>query len=164
MKCSDRGLGLIESFEGFKTEPYQDDNGFWTGGIGHRIKAGEDINKFRGMSHADAVRVLCDDVEDAETAVEAHVDVPLSQNQFDALTSLVFNVGEGRVGVNGRDGICYLKSGKPSTLLRMLNSGDYAGASQQFLAWDRIAGNESEGLLKRRLSEQLLFRMPDGNS
>lgn len=161
MKCSDRGLALIEEFEGYKPEPYKDGAGFPTIGIGHRIKAGE---SFTTLSHADAVKLLCDDVEDAETAVEAHVDVPLSQNQFDALTSLVFNVGEGRVGVNGRDGICYLKSGKPSTLLRMLNSGDYAGASQQFLAWDRIAGNESEGLLKRRLSEQLLFRMPDGNS
>ena len=83
------------------------------------------------------------DLADAQASVNTLVTVALSQNQYDALVSFTFNLGGGALG--------------GSTLLRILNSGDYAGAAAQFPVWDHVAGIVSAGLLARRRAEQAMF-------
>lgn len=78
-----------------------------------------------------------------ERAVSSSVKVPLTQNQFDALVSLTYNIGPGAF--------------KHSTLLKLLNQGDYAGASQQFDVWIKAGGQTVQGLVNRRAVEKAYF-------
>ncbi len=71
------------------------------------------------------------------------VTVPLNQNQFDALVSLTYNIGSGAFN--------------NSTLLKKLNKGDYQGAADQFLVWNKAGGKVMKGLVRRREAEQALF-------
>ena len=82
-----------------------------------------------------------------EPMVRRAVRVPLNQRQFDAVVSIFYNVGP---GCPGRDGIARLAGGEPSTLLRKINAGDYAGAAAQFPAWNRSGGQILKGLQRRR--------------
>ena len=86
---------------------------------------------------------LREDVQWAEAAVGTLVKVPLTQPQFDALVSFVFNVGHGAFG--------------RSTMLSRLNAGDYQGAADQFPAWNRGASGVLPGLVARRAAERALF-------
>lgn len=85
--------------------------------------------------------VLRSDLVRFERAVNDGVKVKLNQNQFDALVSLAFNIGEGAFG--------------RSTLLRMLNANNYKGAAEQFLVWKNAGGRPI--LLNRRKREKALF-------
>ena len=134
---------MVQEFEGLATEPYEDVVGKWTVGYGHLLRSGEPRCK---ITEADAVRLLCNDMRDAEACVEGAVDVPLTQNQADALYSFVFNLGCARL--------------LSSTLLKKLNAKDYAGAAAEFPKWCRAGGRDVPGLLRRRLAEQLLFNTP----
>lgn len=98
--------------------------------------------------------LLLKDVTHAADQVRRAVTVPLTQGQFDAFTSLVFNIGPGGPA---RDGIIRLKDGRPSTFLRKLNAGDTLGAAQAMLAWNRAGGRVLNGLVTRRAAEQSLF-------
>lgn len=73
--------------------------------------------------------------------------VPLTEHQKAALVSFAFNVGLGNL--------------KSSTLLRHLNDGDYQGAANQFLVWNKAAGHVLPGLVKRREAERAMFLAPD---
>ena len=86
---------------------------------------------------------LAADVGWAERAVTAHALVPLKQNQFDALVSFTYNVGEAAFA--------------DSTLLRMVNMQNWDAAAAQFLNWDHIGGIEIAGLERRREAEAALF-------
>ena len=97
---------------------------------------------------------LLKDVTHAAELVRAAVTVPLTQGQFDAFVSLVFNIGPGGPS---RDGIIRLKSGAPSTFLRKLNAGDTLGASLAILSWNMAGGRVLPGLVKRRAAEQSLY-------
>jgi hypothetical protein len=83
------------------------------------------------------------DLRRFEDAVRMQVAVELTQNQFDALVSLVYNIGEGAFS--------------KSTLLRKLNAGDYAGAQAQFAVWRKAGGKVMPGLVNRRAQEAALF-------
>src|SRR5688500_3031859 len=76
-------------------------------------------------------------------AVAKNVVVPVSQNQFDALVSLCYNIG--------------VKQFKSSSTLQKLNSGDYKGACADFIGWNKSGGKEDKGLTKRRKMEQKIF-------
>jgi lysozyme len=141
VKASDRAISLIKEFEGYASEAYDDIGGKVTWGFGHLCKSGETPPKH--ISEADATALLCVDLESAEACIEGIVDVPLTQNQFDALCSFVFNLGCTRF--------------MNSTLLRRINARDYAGAGAEFPKWCRVGQNEVPGLLRRRLAEQSLF-------
>ncbi len=78
-----------------------------------------------------------------EPAISRLVKVPLVQSQFDALSSLIFNIGAGAFG--------------DSTLLRLLNLGDYQGAADQFLRWNKGGGRVLLGLMRRREEERAMF-------
>jgi len=83
------------------------------------------------------------DVETSEHYVNNLVKVPLTQSQFDALVSLVFNIGGGAF--------------RKSTLLLRLNDGEDLQAADEFLKWNRAGGKVMAGLVKRRESEREQF-------
>lgn len=139
MKTSQRGIDLIKSFEGCELRAYKDAVDVWTIGYGHTVGVKEgDV-----ITQAQAGRMLADDLVIYEQGVQSLVKRTLTQGQFDALVSFAFNVGLGALG--------------KSTLLRLLNSGDYASASQQFARWNKAGGRVLSGLTRRREAERALF-------
>lgn len=143
------GIALLKQFEGLRLKAYKDIAGVWTIGYGStfyangkRIKPGDDL--LTATCAEDLLRVT---LASFERAVNRLVIMPLTQNQYDALVCFHFNTGA-------------LAS---STLLRKLNTGDYAGAAAQFAAWNKITdpvtGKKvvSDTLVKRRAKEQKLF-------
>lgn len=152
MQISQRGIDLIKKLEGFSEEPYVCPAGENTIGYGHVITTGE---VYIEISEAKAEQLLRKDAEWAGGVVNRNVKAPLNQNQFDALVSFVFNVGAGQKGV--KDGFVVLKSGEPSTMLKMLNAFDYAGAARQFNRWINSKGKPLNGLIRRRQAERELF-------
>lgn len=138
MTISQKGIDLIKQFEGCKLTSYQDQNGIWTIGYGH-VSWGHE----QQITQEQADSYLCYDLQSAEGAVNRFVDTLINQNQFDALVSFTYNVGSG--------------SFKYSTLLKLLNSGNTSLAANEFLRWDKINEQVSEGLMNRRKAEQALF-------
>lgn len=142
MRTSERGLEFIRDHEGCVLAAYPDPGTGgepWTIGVGHTggVKPGDTCTEAQAMAW------LAEDVRDAEDAVNRLVKVPLTQDQFDALVSFAFNVGAGNLG--------------GSTLLKLVNAGDFDGAAAQFPRWNRAAGQVLAGLTKRRLAEAALF-------
>jgi lysozyme len=145
---SENGVALTMRFEGCDLESYPDPgtrDDPWTIGYGH---TGRDVKQCMKITQAQADAWLREDLAKAAACVNANVKVPLTQNQFDALTDFCFNVGVGNFIA--------------STLLRLLNAGNYAGAATQFDRWNLAAGRVLPGLVKRRLAERQLFMKPDG--
>lgn len=95
------------------------------------------------LTEAQEKALLRKTVESYEDTVRKHVKVTLNQNQYDALVSLVYNIG----GANF----------KASKLLQKLNQGDYKGAAEEFLKWNKSGGKVMDGLTKRRRLERDLF-------
>lgn len=155
-RTSPVGLALIQTYEGYRATRYLCPAGKWTIGYGHVIGAAEwpRLDKAR-LSPAQAAALLVEDLAYCEDLIARHVTAPLAQLQFDALASLLYNVGPGRLGA--RDGIIWLKTGQPSTLLAKLNAADYAGAAAEFPRWRFGAGQPLAGLIKRRAAERALF-------
>lgn len=139
MKTSDRGVELVKSHEGLSLKAYLCPAGVWTIGYGHTRTA----KKGMEITPKKALDLLLEDLQVAENAVSSMVDVPLTQGQFDALVSFVFNLGAGNF--------------KTSTLRRKLNAGDYSGASAEFGRWVYSSGRKLGGLVKRRAEERALF-------
>jgi GH24 family phage-related lysozyme (muramidase) len=138
-QINSKGLQLLKSFEGFSATAYQDIVGVWT--IGYGTTSG--IRPGMRVTQSQAEDLLRRDLFRFETAVANLVKVPLNENQFSALVSFVYNVGEGALA--------------GSTLLRVLNQGNYREAANQFMRWNRAGGNEVAGLTRRRRAEQALF-------
>lgn len=146
-----RSLDLIKKYEGegfFKW--YPDPAHGWkvpTVGYGHTDSAGAPLykdTKNKTFTQKEIDDILVNDLaRNYEPAVKRLVKVPLNENQYGALVSFTFNLGEGNLG--------------KSTLLRLLNSGDYKGAADQFLVWNKAGGKVLNGLVKRRKAERDLF-------
>jgi len=135
-----KNIGIIKKHEGLRLEAYlPTKNDVWTIGYGHTHTTKQGMV----ITEAQAEALLRKDVAWVEKAINRLVVVPLTQNQFDALASLVFNIGEGGFST--------------STLLRLLNSGDYAGAANQFHRWNKQKGVALKGLTIRRKEEMELF-------
>lgn len=134
-------INLIMNHEGFRSHIYKDAVGKDTIGYGHLIKPGENFDK--ALTKEEAISLLGEDLADAENAVEKYVTVPLTDKQFGALVSFVFNVGP----------VAF----RESTLLKLLNQGDYDGAANQFIRWDKGGGKTLAGLTKRRKDERSFF-------
>lgn len=148
MKISHEGLKFIKSFEGLRLSPYQCSANAWTIGWGHTRKVdstGATINgkKLPIITEAIAEDLLLEDIMQFELAVNRLVQVPLTQNQFDALVSFAFNLGAGAL--------------QKSTLLKKLNKGDYKGAAKEFKRWNKAGGRVINGLITRRKEEAEMF-------
>ena len=139
MNYSDAGLKFTESFEGCRLESYLDQAGIPTIGYGHTSGVGMGDR----CTLEQAEKWLRVDIKEAEDAVNRLVKVALTQNQYDALVDFTFNLGAGNLG--------------KSTLLRLLNKGQYNDASQEFKNWNRAGGFVRAGLARRRLAEKELF-------
>ena len=144
MKTSSNGTALIREFEGFVANAYLCPAKVWTIGIGTTIYPnGTKIKKGDTCTLDQAHEYLAHDMIEFEKTVNDSVKVPLSQNQFDALVSLTYNIGS--------------TAFKNSTLLKKLNAKDYAGAADQFLVWNKGGGKVLKGLVRRREAERALF-------
>jgi lysozyme len=143
VKLSVQGLQLIKQQEGFRSRTYLDVAGFPTIGYGHRLIHPDSFPD--GIDEAQAAEILAADVRDAEQAVGRLVKVTLTQGQFDALVDFCFNLGSGRLA--------------SSTLLKLLNAGRYAEASEQLLRWDQAGGKECPALKARREAELALWNV-----
>lgn len=149
MNLSDKGDSLIKGFEGLRLDAYKDVKGVWTVGYGstryHDGKAVKPGDKLANEAQADAL--FRNTLGQYEQAVDSYVQVPITQNQFDALVSFTYNLGTG--ALHG------------STLLKKLNNRDYQGAANQFLVWDKVTINDKKvpniDLINRRRKERELF-------
>ena len=132
-------LSLIKSFEGLRLNAYLDSVGVPTIGYGHTrgVKIGQVITE------SQAQEFLKQDLQDAIAGVERLVTTTLTDNQFGALVSLVFNIGVGNFA--------------KSSLLRKVNMKQFIAASDSFAAWNKASGKVLSGLTRRRAAEKKLF-------
>ena len=145
MKISEKGLSMIERFEGCLLKASNKLDGVWTIGYGQtgsyygkRVRRGMTTTK--ALAHA---WLRDHSIKTYEDAVTRAVKVPLNQNQFDALVSFAYNIGVGAMA--------------GSTALRKLNAGDYAGAADALTMWTKCNGKVLAGLVRRRKEERALF-------
>lgn len=138
---SSRGKELVKGFEALRLAPYQDQGGVWTIGYGH---TGHDVFEGRtSITAEEAERLLVEDLAWAEGAVNTLVSLQLTQCEYDALVSFVFNVGKDAFS--------------RSTLLKRLNAGEKFAVVTELVKWHNAGGAKSLGLLRRRLKEATLF-------
>lgn len=141
MQYSKQGLALTGKFEGCRLTAYLDQVGVPTIGYGHT----RGVRLGMTCTQEQAEAWLREDIAICEQDVNTHVKVPLTQGEFDALVDFSFNLG--CASLNG------------STLLRLLNTGDYHGAAAEFEKWDHAGGKVVSGLLRRRIAEEQEFKI-----
>lgn len=143
LNTNQSGIDLIKEYEGEKLKAYLCPAGVWTIGYGHT----QGIKKDSIITKENADLLLKNDLKKFEKVVKNYVKVDLTENQFSALVSFVYNLGEGNFA--------------ESTLLKKINKKDFDGASNEFLIWNkaRVGGKliELKGLTNRRKAESNLF-------
>jgi len=139
MKISQEGLSLIKKFEGCELEAYKCAAGVWTIGYGSTkgVKEGDTLTE------EETDNLLLHEMDEYEGYVLEAVEMPLSQHQFDAIVSWTFNLGPSNL--------------KASTMLKVLNKGNYEDVPAQIKRWNKAGGKVLEGLIRRREAEALLF-------
>lgn len=144
-----RGLDLIESFEGFSSSPYKDVAGIWTIGVGsiYGLDGKRVTPSHKDISKKEALGLMQRDLNRTEKRIAQLVKVPVTQNQFAALCSFVYNVGSGAF--------------QRSTARMKLNRGNYEGCADEFLRWKYAGKRSIPGLLRRRKAERNLFLSED---
>ncbi len=149
MNFTMRCVELVKQFEGFRNTPYKDIAGFKTIGWGHKLEVGnpEYFNFDRIPITDDHADFLLDDDLYAASLCLHPLEAYINQNQFDALTSLVFNIGSERF--------------RTSTLKKFIISEFWDLAADEFLRWDHVNGIEEPGLRRRREAERALFIKED---
>ncbi|HDL6699896.1 TPA: lysozyme [Yersinia enterocolitica] len=143
MQISNNGINKLKVEEGEKLIGYKDTRGIPTIGVGHTgMVDGKPVAVGMVISKDKSSELLRSDLKWTEEAIATNVKVPLTQNQYDALCSLIFNIGPTAFA--------------NSTVLKRINAGDYKGAADAFLMWKK-AGNDLNILLPRRQRERALF-------
>ncbi|KAA1194837.1 lysozyme [Photorhabdus heterorhabditis] len=139
MQISEKGLKKLKIYEGCSLTAYLCPARVWTIGYGHTrgVKPGDAI------TDEQATQFLLEDLAPVYLTIESNVKVPLTQGQFDALCSFIFNCGAG----------AFVRS----TLLKKLNACDYKGAANEFMRWNQAGGRILPGLDARRASERTMF-------
>lgn len=132
------GLKLVKQWEGVKLSAYRDVAGIATIGYG---STGPHVRPGMIISAQQAEQLLLKDLDRFEKAVAKLVRVPLTDNQFAALVSFAFNVGEGKGGF------------ATSTLLKKLNAGNYDAVPSELMKWVNAGGKKVAGLVNRRAAE-----------
>jgi lysozyme len=155
MKISQDGVDLIKECEGVARRPYLCPANYWTVGVGSMLYPEQialrdsrqlfqlKVEDDRPWADDEIDQLFRHDLRRFERGVTRLIDYPLSQNQFDALVSFAFNLGNGSL--------------QASTLRRKLNRGDVEGASNEFKRWVRAGGRVLRGLVRRRQMEADLF-------
>jgi len=146
MKASNNAIELIKRFEGFSATPYLCPAGVPTIGYGSTMQPNDKpvTMKHPPIDAEEAAEWLEQDVGIIAAGLHMRTkSLNLNQNQFDALVCLAYNIGTAALS--------------SSTLLKMLNSGDFEGAAAQFLRWNKNDGKVMLGLARRRLAEKYLF-------
>jgi lysozyme len=136
------GLDLIKQFEGLRLKAYRCPADVWTIGYG---STGAHVTPGLVITEARAEELLQEDLQRFEVAV-AQAAGSATDNQFAAMVSLAFNVGEAAFA--------------KSTLCRKHNAADYFGAADEFKRWDKAAGRVMAGLSRRRAAEAQIYRTP----
>jgi GH24 family phage-related lysozyme (muramidase) len=154
---SPQGVDFIKGWEGFRASLYNDPVGHCTVGYGTLVHTGNCDGRSAeqpytgGVSEAKATELLSAKAAQFQQAVNQKVTVALNQNQNDALVSFVYNVGEGNF--------------QQSTLLRLLNQGNYAAVPVELKKWTKGRQNgqlvDLPGLVRRRAAEAELFQKTD---
>jgi lysozyme len=134
-----QGLDLIKQFEGFSPTIYTCPAGYATIGYGHLVRSTEHNHFASGITEQQAENLLRQDVQLAENAVLRLIHVPLTNGQFDALTSFCFNLGSGAL--------------QSSTLRRVVNREEHYLAPAQFRRWVYTGGRRLRRLQRRREAE-----------
>jgi lysozyme len=147
MRASTHGVEFIASYEGFVDHPYRDSGGVWTIGYGH---TGPGVSTMGKITRARGLELLALDVRSAEHAVNA-LGLRLSQGQFDALVSFVFNCGAGTL--------------EPSRSLgHALRQPGMGGVGAAMALYTHDAnGRVQPGLVNRRAAEGTLFGQRGAN-
>ena len=144
MITGEKGIELIKKYEGLRLEAYRCPAGKLTIGYGH---TGNDVVPGMQINKEMAELLLKNDLKIYEKVINELVKVQLTQNQFDALISFIYNVGIGNF--------------KKSTLLKLINQNKMKEAAEEFLKWNKVSQpgglKELPGLTKRRAEEKKLF-------
>lgn len=141
MDASPQALALIAAFEGFAATPYRCPAGILTIGYGHAVRPGEDYS--HGISEAQAMALLATDAAAAAQAVVRLIDVPLRDQQRDALVSFTFNLGAGAL--------------QRATFRRAIRRGEHEAVPAQLMRWVYAGGRVLPGLVRRRQAEGWLY-------
>ena len=140
-------INLIKEFEGFKDQAYIDSDGTPVIGYGLSRIAGKPVAIGDRIDSKQADAALKTQLREIHQQLDSAIKVQLSDRQLSALASLSFNVG--------------VKAIETSTLVRKINAGDYVGAANEFLRWDKanLRGQlvQMPGLSRRRQAERQLF-------
>lgn len=143
LNTSGQELGKIAQFEGRRSTAYPDSDGNLTIGIGHKIIPGDGLTENSSLSDAQINSLYANDIANAETSVYSRVKVPLSQGEFDALVDFAFQFGDSKLG--------------SSTLLRLLNAGNYNAAVSEFSKWINVGNKPNASLVARRADDANTF-------
>lgn len=157
MQVGKSGKALFQEWEGLELNEYLDSGGAPTIGIGHLmtrsermsgkiIIKGTSVAYRNGLTAQQCLDLLDQDLDPAENTVNSAVTVALNQNQFDALVSFTFNVGDSAF--------------RSSTLLKVLNAGHYDQVPGQLARWVHDNGKVVKGLVNRRNKEIELWNRP----
>jgi len=141
LAISAAGIGGIAVHEGYRDKAYIPvpgdvptiGYGSTTYEDGTRVKMNDTITRKR------AEELLGNKISSFERGIKACIQVPLSQNEYEAYVSLSYNIGV--------QGFC------GSTLVKKLNAYDYEGACNEILKWDKFKGKPLKGLTNRRIEE-----------
>lgn len=148
MKISQNGINFIKQWEKFEPKEYKCPAGKITIGYGHVLMRGESYSHLTGgISEHLATNFLMQDLKPVEDTINKNVKVPLTQNQFDALCSLIYNIGSGAFN--------------KSKGLILLNEDQLKAAQEEFFSLSKgfvnIHGLPSNGLINRRKAEAKLW-------
>lgn len=147
-EISINGIIFLRQLEGCRLKAYPDSGGVWTIGVGNTYyEDGSPVKKGDVITQERADYLLRIFVGQIENYINNLVKVPLTQNQFDALVAHIYNIG--------------YPSFKKSTMLKLLNAGEYGMAADQILRWNRVDGQVNKGLVNRTIKERELFLKPD---
>ena len=141
---SEQGFAIIREFEGFRANAYLDTGGVWTIGYGTiKYPDGTKVKKGDTCTQGQAELWLKNDCQWVDACLDKYVKVNINQNQFDALASFIYNIGE----------TAFVKS----TMLTLINKGDLRVSASQFDRWVFDNGKRIQGLANRRSKEKALF-------
>ncbi len=153
MEISSNGINFIKRHEAWRDKPYLDPKGVPTIGYGHTRGVTMKMGK---ISREEGERLLKEDLNRIQNFSRRNIKVPLNQNQWDAMTSFVFNTG----GLRNQD-----KKQTQTDFLKKLNSGMGTKAfEQEFPRWIHSGGKKLDDLIRRRGEEMQIARTPVGQS